>query len=220
MGNEGHEGSSGTKGDEEEGGHEEEEEDEEEGGHEGHEGDEEEGGHEGHEGDEEEGSHEGHEGDEEEGGDEGHEGDEEEGSHEGHEGYEEEGCEQDCDGLACQGDGAPWQQSEDHWRLDGIGSDQEQGRQNCEQESERQGQEGIQEHSGAMVRGPGKGPQGLEDHGIRCDQEGLTPLRQGEGALQCVSAALSTGEASQGPAPAVGVSAAVERRSPSFYQLQ
>merc|ERR1712078_61322 len=126
----------------------------------------------------------------------------EEGSHEGHEGYEEEGCEQDCDGLACQGDGAPWQQSEDHWRLDGIGSDQEQGRQNCEQESERQGQEG------------------LEDHGIRRDQEGLTPLRQGEGALQCVSAALSTGEASQGPAPAVGVSAAVERRSPSFYQLQ
>merc|ERR1712070_943458 len=183
----------------------------------GHEGDEEEGGHEGYEGDEEEGSDEGHEGDEEEGSDEGHEGDEEEGGHEGH---EEEGCEQDCDGLACQGDGAPWQQSEDHWRLDGIGSDQEQGRQNCEQESERQGQEGMQEHSGAMVRGPGKGPQGLEDHGIRRDQEGLTPLRQGEGALQCVSAALSTGEASQGPAPAVGVSAAVERRSPSFYQLQ
>merc|ERR1712178_208540 len=50
----------------------------------------------------------GHEGDEEESGHEGHEGDEEEGSHEGHEGHEEEGREQDCNGLACQGDGAPW----------------------------------------------------------------------------------------------------------------
>merc|ERR1712196_743227 len=114
-------------------------------------------GNEGNEGDEEEGGHEGHDGDEEEGGPEGHEGDEEEGSHEGHEGYEEEGREQECDGLACQGDGAPWHQSEDHWWLDGIGSDQEQGR------------------------------QGLEDHRLRRGEEGHAALRESQGTLQPVS---------------------------------
>merc|ERR1711869_67629 len=149
--------------------------DEEEGSHEGHEGHGEEGSHEGHGGDEEEGGHEGHEGDEEEGGHEGHEGDEEEGSHEGHEGLEEEGREQDCNGLACQGDGAPWHQSKDHWRLDSIGPDQEQGRQNCEQEKERHGQEGIQEHSGAMVPGPGQGRKALKITGFVAVKKG-TPL--------------------------------------------
>merc|ERR1711985_182081 len=134
--------------------------------------------------------HEGHEGDEEEGGHEGHEGDEEEGGYEGHEGNEEEGREQDCNGLACQGNGAPWHQSKDYWRLDSIGPDQEQGRQNCEQEKERHGQEGIQEHSGAMVPGPGQGPQGLEDHGLRRGQEGHAALRESQGTLQSVSASL------------------------------
>merc|ERR1711937_419119 len=188
--------------------------DEEEGGHEGHEGDEEEGGHEGHEGDEEEGSHEGHEGDEEEGGHGGHEGDEEEGSHEGHEGYEEEEREQDCEGHHGQSDGAPWKQGKDCRRLNRQGPDQEQSRQDCEQEEARPRQE-VPMDAGLL-----EGTQGPEAHRLRRDQEGLTPLRQGEGVLQCVSAALSPGEASQAPAPAVGISAAVERWSLSFYRLQ
>merc|ERR1712118_411096 len=101
KGNEGHEGGSGAKGDEEEGSHE------------GHEGDEEEGSHEGHEGDEEESSHEGHEGDEEEGGHEGHEGDEEQ---------VRQGCEQE-EVCLCQevpmdpGNLKGAQGLEDHWLL-------------------------------------------------------------------------------------------------------
>merc|ERR1712138_33117 len=113
-----------------------------------------------------------------------------------------------------QSDGAPWKQGKDCWRLDRQGFDQEQSRQDCEQEAERTRQEVP------MDAGCQEGTHGPEAQGIRRDQEGLTPLRRGEGVLQCVSAALSTGEASEAPAPAVGISAAVERWSPSFYQLQ
>merc|ERR1712118_480593 len=204
QGNEGHEGSRGTKGDEEEGsneGHEGDEEegsdeghegDEEEGGHEGHEGDEEEGGHEGHEGYEEEGSHEGHEGsdegDEEEGsheGHEGHEGDEEEGSHEGHEGHEEEACEQDRDGQIPQGTGAPRNQGEDLERLDGAGPVQEQARQGREPE------EVCTDEEVAVDPGRRTGTQDIEDHWLRRHQEGHSSLCKGQGVLQPVSAALS-----------------------------
>merc|ERR1711904_36913 len=139
---------------------------------------------------------------------------------EGDEGNEEEEREQDCEGQPCQGNGAPWQQGKNRWRLDGIGPDEEQGRQDCEQEAECCVEAQVQDGPRAMEPGSGEGTQGIEDHGLRRDQEGLTPLRQGEGVLQCVSTALSPGEASQAPAPAVRISAAVERRSPSFYQLQ
>merc|ERR1711977_301547 len=132
----------------------------------------------------------------------------------GDEGNEEEEREQDCEGPHGQGNGAPWQQGKNHWRLDCQGFDQEQSRQDCEQEAERTRQEVP------MDAGCQEGAHGPEAQGIRRDQEGLTPLRQGEGVLQCVSAALSTGEASEAPAPAVGISAVVERWSPSFYQLQ
>merc|ERR1711924_124131 len=148
-------------------------------------------GNEGHEGssgtkgDEEEGSHEGHEGDEEEGGHEGHEGDEEEGGHEGHEGDEEEVREQDCKGQDGLRHGAPWNQGEDSWWLDGKGPLQEQARQHREQETLRPREEV------AMDPGCREGAQGLEDHGLLRDQEGHTPLRKGQGVLQCVSAALS-----------------------------
>merc|ERR1711959_552941 len=135
--------------------------DEEDGSHEGHEGDEEEGSHEGNEGDEEEGSHEGNEGDEEEGSHEGNEGYEEEGSHEGNEGHEEEDREQDRQGPGGQGHGAPRQQEEQ-----------------C------QGQEVP------MDAGRRKGAQGLEAHGLCRDQEGLPSVREGEGVLRQLSAAL------------------------------
>merc|ERR1712046_344975 len=159
--------------------------DEEDGSHEGHEGHEEEGSHEGHEGDEEEGSHEGDEGDEEEGSHEGYEGDEEEGSHEGDEGDEEEVREQDCEGSDGQGNGAPWQQGEDRWRLDCQGSHQEQVRQDCEQEEQRPWEEVT------MDPGCRKGAQGVEDHWLRRHQERLTAVCKGKGVLQPVSAALS-----------------------------
>merc|ERR1711907_214186 len=164
QGNEGHEGSTGTKGDEEEGGHE------------GHEGDEEEGGHEGHEGDEEDGSHEGHEG---------NEGDEEEGGHEGHEGDEEEVCEQDRHGPACKSDGSSWEQGEDRWGHDSQGSLEEQVWQGCEQEEVCLCQEVP------MDSGRHEGTQGSEDHWLRCHQEGHTSVCKGKGVLQPVSAALS-----------------------------
>merc|ERR1712144_29631 len=169
----GHEGSTCTEGDEEEGSDE------------GHEGDEEEGSHEGNEGDEEEGSHEGHEGDEEEGSHEGHEGHEEEGSHEGHEGDEEEVSEQGREGRHGQGHGAPWKQGEDCWRLDCEGPHQEQVRQDCQQEEVCAWQEV------SMDSGRGEGSQGPEDHWLRCHQEGLTAVCQGKGVLQPVSATLS-----------------------------
>merc|ERR1719265_1469766 len=45
-------------------------------------------------------------------------------------------------------------------------------------------------NSGAMVPGPGQGPQGLEDHGLRRGQEGHAALRESQGTLQPVSASL------------------------------
>merc|ERR1719379_2235399 len=133
-------------------------------------------GHEGDEGYEEEGCHEGHEGDE---------GDEEEGCHEGNEGHEEEVREQDCEGSAGQGHGAPWQQGEDRRRPDCQGLVQEQARQDCEQEAECVLQEVP------MDPGRPEGSQGLEDYWLLCDQEGHTALRQGEGVLRQLSAALT-----------------------------
>merc|ERR1712139_118368 len=135
-------------------------------------------------GHEEEGSHEGHEGDEEEGGHEGHEGDEEEGSHEGHEGDEEEAREQDREGHFQQGVGAPWQQGEDHWRLECKGPDQEQARQSREQETACPWPEE------SMDEGRGAGAQGAEDHWLRCRQEEHTSVCKDKGVLQPVSATL------------------------------
>merc|ERR1712146_705768 len=132
-----------------------------------------------HESDEEEGCHEGHEG---------HEGDEEEGCHEGHEGdegHEEEVREQDCEGRHGKGHGAAWQQGEDRWRLDFQGLVQEQERQGCEQEAERERQEVP------MDPGLPEGSQGLEDYWLHCDQEGHTPVCEGEGVLRQLSALLS-----------------------------
>merc|ERR1711924_256887 len=156
----------------------------EEGSDEGHEGDEEESSHEGHEGHEEEGNNEGHEGDEEEGSDEGHEGDEEEGSHEGNEGHEEEEGEQDRHGPDEEGHGAPREQGEDCWWLDCKGLDQEQVWQDRQQEAKCQGQ------AVPMDAGHFEGMEGLEDHRLCRDQEGLAPVREGEGDLRQLSAFL------------------------------
>merc|ERR1712137_477898 len=101
-------------------------------------------------------------------GNEGHEGDEEEGGHEGDEGHEEEVRERDRAGPRGQGHGAPWQQGEDRWWLDRKGLDQEQGRQDREQEAERQQQE-VPMDPGVL-----EGAQGLEDQGVCRDQEGLS----------------------------------------------
>merc|ERR1711865_1089402 len=76
----------------------------------------------------------------------------------------------------------------------------------CEQEGERYEQEGHLDPSGQ------EGARRFEDQGLRCDQEGLTLLQQGEG-VQGLNSGDEHGEA---PAPAVGISTAVERRSLQF----
>merc|ERR1711918_70695 len=123
-------------------------------------------------------------GDEEEGCHEGNEGDEEEGSNEGNEGHEEEDCEQDRQGPGGQGHGAPREQGEDCWWLDCKGLDQEQVWQDRQQEEQRQGLEVP------MDAGCREGAQGLEAHGLCRHQEGLPSVREGEGVLRQLSAAL------------------------------
>merc|ERR1712093_840243 len=102
---------------------------------------------------------------------------------EGDEGHEEEDREQDCEGQACQGNGAPRDQGEDHWRLAGKGPYQEQVWQDWEQEGQR-----CQEEQ-PLDRCRQEGPCRLEDQGVLCNQEGHTPVPEGKGVLQ-VSALL------------------------------
>merc|ERR1712118_371938 len=87
-------------------------------------------------------------------------------------------------GPVGQGYGAPWVKGEDHWRLDGKGLGQEQVWQGCEQEAKRRQQE--EPVDGGMQEGARR----PEDQGLLPTQEGHTFLREGEGALQPVSAAL------------------------------
>ena len=51
--------------------------------------------------------------------------------------------------------------------------------------------EEVQADRWAMDAGCGKGAQSLEDYRLLCDQEGYTFLREGQGVLQRVSAALT-----------------------------
>merc|ERR1712224_297811 len=57
---------------------------------------------------------------------------------------------------------------------------------------EQEGKCSLQEEP--MDPGHCEGAQGLEDHGLCCDQEGLARVRQGEGVLHPVSAAFTRGE--------------------------
>merc|ERR1711988_220148 len=111
-----------------------------------------------------------------------------------HEGDEEEVREQGRPWPHGQGHGPPWHQGEDFWWLDGQGLDPQQVWQDCEQEEERRFQE-----------------EPLDCRG----QEGQPALPQGQGVLQELSVVYSRRseqpEPVNAPAPAVGISAAVER---------
>merc|ERR1711988_878425 len=96
----------------------------------------------------------------------------------GHEGNEEEDLEQDRYWKDGQGDGSPRKQSKDHWRVEGIRSDQEQERQGCEQKAERKGKEepldgGCQESTCSA-----------QNQRLCCDQKGFTSLPQSKGVLR------------------------------------
>merc|ERR1711977_369999 len=93
------------------------------------------------------------------------------------EGDEEEDREQDCTGPHGQGNGAPRQQGKDRRWSDSKGPDKEQGWQDCEQEEERLCQDQP------LDRCCQEGACCLEDQGLRRNQEGHTPLPEGEGVL-------------------------------------
>merc|ERR1712224_97585 len=108
----------------------------------------------------------------------GYEGDEGHGSHEGHESHEEEVCEQDCQGPLGQGACVPWIKGKDCWWPHCIFLDKEQERQGCEQEAF-----GIQQEE-SLDSGLHKGEEGTGPQGLRCIQEGLSSLQEGQGVLQ------------------------------------
>merc|ERR1712093_497744 len=78
------------------------------------------------------------------------------------------------------------EQGEDLRRLEGIGSDQEQEWQDCEQEEECCCQEKVCHNCWALDAGCQEGTRGPEDQGFCRDQEGLSTLHQGEGVLRKV----------------------------------
>merc|ERR1711896_15199 len=75
---------------------------------------------------------------------------------------------------------------EDLRRLEGNRSRQEQEGQDREQEDECSFQEEVCQHCWALDAGCQEGTRGPEDQGLCRDQEGLSTLRQGEGALRKV----------------------------------
>merc|ERR1712093_811251 len=81
---------------------------------------------------------------------------------------------------------------------------------------------GRQEEAGPLDPGPGKSSQDLEDHGLLRSEEGHTPVHQSQGILRPVSAAALTcerWEQVEAPAPGVGISTPVERRSPRLQPI-
>merc|ERR1711985_223659 len=124
------------------------------------------------------------------------EGDESYGRHEGHACYEEEGSEQDRQGQDGQGSRLPWQQGEDRRWHDQIRFDQEQVRQDREQEAIPLRQE-EQLHQG-----------------LRCDQEGLRSLQEGQGTLP-----VSMHRHAKASAQGVGMSTPLERRRLGQYDV-
>merc|ERR1739848_735318 len=140
------------------------------------------------------------------------EGNESDGSHEGHACYEEEGSEQDRQGQSCQSSCFPWHQGEDSWWYDQIRSDQEQVRQDREQEAISLCQE-EQLHQGLDYCRP-EGQEGLGPEGLRCDQEGLTSLQQGQGTLP-----VSMHRHAEASAQGVGMSTPLERRRLGKYDV-
>merc|ERR1712182_69842 len=90
-----------------------------------------------------------------------------------------------------------WQQRENRWWLDCEGLDQEQVRHSCEQESERPCQEV------AVDPGCCKGTQGLEDHGLLRDQEGLASVHESEGDLRQLSSYTDVRENGNNETPTV-----------------
>merc|ERR1711981_568378 len=107
----------------------------------------------------------------------GNEGDEGHGSNEGHARHEEEDREQDRQGPNGKGIGLPWLQGQDRGWNDRCFPDQEQARQDREQEKIRV----WQEESLDCCRDQGK--EGIGPQGLRCNQEGLSSLQEGQGAL-------------------------------------
>merc|ERR1711990_611518 len=129
---------------------------------------------------------------------------------EGNEGHEEEDRQQDCTGKDGQSHGASRLQGQDSWRPDGEGFGQEQNRKDCQQEKERLRQEEPVDCSNQ------EGTSRPQDQGLLRDQEGLTPVLESQGVLQCVSVArsrrLERVEHAKAPALGAGISAPVERR--------
>merc|ERR1712138_186382 len=104
-------------------------------------------------------------------------------SHEGHEGNEKEGREQDRKGEICQVYRLPWNQGEDHWRLEKDRFGVEQARKDCEQKECCKWQEELRKHQGLDHSMP-EGKEGTRREGLRRYQEGLCPLQEGQGVLQ------------------------------------
>merc|ERR1711959_730048 len=110
----------------------------------------------------------------------GNEGDEGHGCYEGNEGDEEEAnlCQARKASRLC------WQDYQDQVWLHCCRLQEEQGRQDCEQEGQRPGQD----LSRPLGRSSSEGPQSSEHQGFLSCQEGHSTLRQGQRALRPVMA--------------------------------
>merc|ERR1712146_140668 len=142
-------------------------------------------------------------------GDEGDEGDE------GYEGHEEEDSEQDREGQDEQSYGAAWKQGKDRGWPDSQGPDQEQVWQDREQEDECARKD---QHVDYCRQ---EGARCLEGQGLCRHQEGHATLPEGKRVLEVSQPTASERWESrqEAPALAVGISTAVERRSPRLQAL-
>merc|ERR1712124_76470 len=113
----------------------------------------------------------------------GYEGNEGHGCHEGHESHEEKGCQQDRQGQNGQVRRLPGNQGEDRGRLDQDRFGGEQARKDCEQEKLGTWQEDVHQHQGLDSSSP-EGQEGTQCEGLRCCQEGLSSLQEGQGVLR------------------------------------
>merc|ERR1712118_108163 len=109
-------------------------------------------------------------------------GNEGDGSHEGDEGNEEEGSQQDRQGQIREISRLPWHQVQDPFWLDQVRLGQEQARQDRDQEASCSWQEVLRPHQGLGCCLP-EGQEGFGRQGLRRNQEGLSSLQEGQGAL-------------------------------------